>query len=411
MKITVVALESPFPPIHGGRVDIWRRLQVLSELGVSIQLIYWAKAKLDSEDEQKLATVVDSSHMLELNGSSFMSLLRKISFFSRYPLEISSRMVCGQDLRDLKAAVKSFSPDVVMIDHLHGCMAGRQLSKYLQVPLILRSHNIEHLYCKNLYASAQGYRKLVRLLSLNGLEKLEKETLTECSAFYDISVDDLEYWRSLGFKHGRFLPPTINLAEMKLAQYNSTSKNTQEEFDVVFLGNLNTENNVAGLVWFLTEVAPRLKDKEPDIKILISGSNPVRKIIDICASLDYVTLIANPKSAADIYRSGRVLINPMAVGGGVSIKAIDMLSAARPIVTLPKGVGGLPERSKSLFYIAEDSESFAEKILFCLHEHLDNVADYSLLDDLFGIEQIKTFIKDLEENVLTTQPDKVLASK
>lgn len=404
MKITVVALESPFPPIHGGRVDIWRRIQVLSELGVSIQLVYWAKSRLNPEDEQKLSNVVDSSHMLKLNGTSFLSLLRKISFFPRYPLEISSRMVYGQALKDLKAAVQAFTPDVVMIDHLHGCMAGRQLSQYLQVPLILRSHNIEHLYCKNLYASAQGHRKLLRLLSLNGLEKVEKDTLKECSAFYDISVDDLEYWRSLGFKNGRFLPPTINLAEMKLAQVSqSSTKIDTEEFDVVFLGNLNTENNVAGLVWFLTEVAPKLKAKEENIRILISGSNPVKKIIDLCASLDYVTLKANPESAADIYRSGRVLINPMAVGGGVSIKAIDMLSAARPIVTLPKGVGGLPERSKSLFYIAEDSDSFAEKVLFCLHERSGNFADYNLLDDLFGVEQIKSFVKDIEENVLAVQ--------
>ncbi|MEM7793148.1 MAG: glycosyltransferase family 4 protein [Cyanobacteria bacterium P01_C01_bin.118] len=404
MKITVVALESPFPAIHGGRVDIWRRLQVLSELGVSIQLVYWAKTQLNLEDEQKLANVVNTSHMLKLNGTSFSSLLRKISFFPRYPLEISSRMVYGQALKDLKATARKFAPDVVMIDHLHGCMAGRQLSQYLQVPLILRSHNIEHLYCKNLYASAQGHRKLVRLLSLNGLEKVEKDTLKECRAFYDISVDDLEYWRSLGFKNGRFLPPTINLAEMRLAQNASGSEQPQqEEFDVVFLGNLNTENNVAGLVWFLTNVAPKLKAREANISILISGSNPVKKIVDLCDSLDYVTLKANPKSAADIYRSGRVLINPMAVGGGVSIKAIDMLSAARPIVTLPKGVGGLPERSKSLFYIAEDSDSFAEKILFCLHKRSDNFADYNLLDELFGVEQIKTFLKDLEENVLAAQ--------
>ena len=80
-----------------------------------------------------------------------------------------------------------------------------------------------------------------------------------------------------------------------------------------------------------------------------------------------------------------------------------MLSAARPIVTLPKGVGGLPEQSKSLFYIAEDAESFAEKILFCLHEQLNNVADYHLLDDLFGVKHIKSFIKDIEEHVLTAQ--------
>lgn len=402
MRLTIIALEVPFPPIHGGRVDIWRRLQVLSDLGISIQLICWSKGKLSTDIENSLTGVVDSLYLLQLNGTSFFSLIKKILFLPFFPLEISSRIVYGRALQNLKSAVKSFNPDVIMIDHLHGCMAGRQLAKYLGTPLILRSHNIEHIYCKNLHASARGIRKILRLLSLNGLERVEKATLGECTAFYDISVDDLDYWKSEGFNHGRFLPPLINPSDMKRIKERVISKDidTSERFDVVFLGNLNTENNVAGLVWFLTEVSPRLAVRAKGIKILISGSNPVKKIIDLCKSLNYVTLKANPVSALDIYTSGRVLINPMAVGGGVSIKAIDMLSAGRPIVTLPKGVCGLPEPAKSLFHIAEDADSFIEKVVFCLDETSDHLVDHDLLDTLFGVEPIKSFVQDIKENVM-----------
>ena len=49
MKITIVAMEIPYPPIHGGRVDVWRRLKMLAELGTEIQLICWSAETPDSE--------------------------------------------------------------------------------------------------------------------------------------------------------------------------------------------------------------------------------------------------------------------------------------------------------------------------------------------------------------------------
>ena len=406
MKITVVALEIPFPPNHGGRVDIWRRLQVLSALGVSIQLVCWSKGELQEDIKCALMEVVETLHLLRFNGTSISSLAKRISFLPRYPLEISSRIVYGENLKKLRSAVEAFHPDLIMIDQLHGCMVGRYLHNHLGVPLVLRSHNIEHLYYKNLYASAQGIRKILRLLSLNGLERIEKATLKECDAFYDISVDDLGYWQSQGFANGKFLPPLINPSDMDYLASLASSKDAKEigaskSFDVVFLGNLYTDNNVAGIVWFLSEVVPRLKSKIPDIKILISGSNPVKKIVDLCESSDCVTLQANPESASDIYRSGRVLINPMAVGGGVSIKAIDMLATGCPIVTLPKGVGGLPEPAKSLFHIAESADDFAEKICLCLGETNQGIANYELLDSLFGMEPMKAFLQDIKENILS----------
>lgn len=163
---------------------------------------------------------------------------------------------------------------------------------------------------------------------------------------------------------------------------------------------MNTENNVAGIEWFLTQVAPQLHDKLNHIQILIAGSNPVERISKLCEALPFVTLIANPESAAEIYRSGRVLINPMAVGGGVSIKAIDMLAVGRPIVTLPNGVCGLPEQARELFYIAEDPDSFASQIVDCLNQPSASSFDYALLDSLFGMEAVKYFLEDLRKNVL-----------
>lgn len=414
MKITVVAMETPYPPIHGGRVDIWRRLQALSRIGVEIQLIFWHKGALPPDDQAEILTVVRDLQVLPMNGTTVNSLLRRVIYLPFYPLEVTSRLVYGRAFDRLLSTVKGFSPDVIMIDQLHGCMAARELCRELHIPLILRSHNIEHLYTKNLLKTAQGSSKIRRLLSLNKLEKIEKDTLKSCQAFYDISVDDLSYWQGLGFSHGRFLPPLAALPEpchnsdlssevpAAETEYSPHQSRQLEEdhYDVVFLGNLNTENNVSGVSWFLQDVVPILQQARPQLKVLIAGSNPVTKIGQICDAIDCVTLKVNPKSAAEIYHSGQVLINPNAVGGGVSIKAIDMLAASRPIVTLASGIGGLPPQARQLFHVASDTQDFAEKILSCLNNETIDMPNQELIDQLFGIAAVKAFVEDLEANVI-----------
>src|SRR5882724_13726755 len=41
LRVTVIHHEFPYPPIHGGKADVWSRLVGLRRLGVQIQLVCW----------------------------------------------------------------------------------------------------------------------------------------------------------------------------------------------------------------------------------------------------------------------------------------------------------------------------------------------------------------------------------
>jgi hypothetical protein len=47
-RLLQVASDSPFPPNYGGRVDPWRRLQTLSELGCRVDLLITLKRWTDA---------------------------------------------------------------------------------------------------------------------------------------------------------------------------------------------------------------------------------------------------------------------------------------------------------------------------------------------------------------------------
>ena len=52
MKLLVVCNEIPYPPNHGGRVDVWARLRAFRAAGVSIVLITWCSDRKNERPSQ-----------------------------------------------------------------------------------------------------------------------------------------------------------------------------------------------------------------------------------------------------------------------------------------------------------------------------------------------------------------------
>jgi polysaccharide biosynthesis protein PslH len=403
MKITLVCHEIPYPPIHGGRIDMWRRIKAFAAQGVELQVIAWwfdtAPSPTEIAEIQQYAQKV---HPIQIERT-WLARSQRIWDLLRYPLEVTARIISGQKLNTLMAEVRAFNPDLIFLDGIHGGVIASTLSQCLNVPMVTRSHNIEHLYYRRMLKSAVGSKnKFKRYLSVRHLEKYEQDLLTKSVLFYDISADDLIFWQSRGLMNGRLLPPLIELASYH--QQETLDHHTNEinkTYDIVFLGNLSLENNVAGVVWFVTEVLPIVRRKLPGVTVLIAGLNPVHTVRQICKNNQGVFLIANPASASAVYQSGRVLINPILTGSGVKIKSIEMLSFEKPIVSTLEGISGLPEAVKKYFRIATDAQSFGLEVIAALSNERNLLMDRQLLEALFGYQVINNVISDLN-SVLTS---------
>ncbi|ARV61299.1 glycosyl transferase [Nostocales cyanobacterium HT-58-2] len=396
MKITLICHDIPYPPNRGARVEMWRRIKAFCDIGVELQLISWLSEPLRPEEITEIKKYVKEISLIPFKRT-LGSLARRTIDLLHYPLEVTSRIVRGKEFRTLLQDVRMFHPDVIWLDGIHGGEVAVKLSKDLNVPLITRSHNIEYLYYRRLLASTTDLTsKLKRYLSVSHLESFEKDLLKNSAFFYDISVDDLKFWHSQGFKNGRYLPPIVEFPKDNYLEQVSDEIKTNIVYDVVFLGNLKVDNNVAGIVWFLTQVFPIIRSALPTVKVLIAGSNPVKKVKQLCDEQEGVYLSINPASSAAVYNSGRVLINPVLTGSGVSIKSIEMLVSGKPIVSTPQGIAGLPEEVTKFFQIAVDAQSFAEEIVKLLSTPTKVNVERQLLESLFGPQVIQGVVSDIK---------------
>ncbi|WP_373540200.1 glycosyltransferase [Chamaesiphon sp.] len=359
MKITLICQEIPYPAMHGSRIDMWRRIKAFAERGVELQLIFWwFGTPPTTETIAQICKYASKLHPIQIEQTS-LSRLRRITDLFSYPLETSSRLIKGQKLANLMNEARDFNPDIIFLDGIHGGAIATRLSQELQVPMVTRSHNIEHLYAQKMFAAAISIKdKFRRYLAMLHLERYEKKLLASSALFYDISADDLRFWQAQNLTNGRLLPPLIELAAVESPNIPALN----ESYDIVFLGNLNAENNVAGVIWFLTEVLPLIRDRLPQVTVLIAGFKPVDRIVQICHHTERVSLQIDPISASDTYQSGKVLINPILTGSGVKIKSIEMLQFGKPIVSTSEGVSGLPTAVKQYFSIANEPATFAATI-------------------------------------------------
>jgi glycosyltransferase involved in cell wall biosynthesis len=123
--------------------------------------------------------------------------------------------------------------------------------------------------------------------------------------------------------------------------------------DLLLVGNLSYEPNVAGAHWLVDCVLPRLRGA----RLAIVGSAPTPALRSLAGPR--VTLAADVPDITPWYRSARVAVVPVSRGGGSRIKLIEAFAHGRPVVATPAGAAGLPWGQPDPVCRAQSAEAFA----------------------------------------------------
>lgn len=360
MKIFIVAYEFPFPPNHGGKADVWSRIKALKNSGAHIFLLTWHGIQrgddLDNKSIRAVKEVVEQLVLIPIPRN-----LKRLVGLLKYPSLAAARILDGKAFSEIAGSVKIFKPDFILIDGVYAGHTGLKFAKELGLPICLRSHNVEHEYMLGQYKVAEGFRtSLAIMANLLHLKKYEHSVFQAVDAYFDISPEDLEYWKNKGYSNGYWLPPIYS---KKTPLVDVMESRSCEKFDIGFIGNLHTPNNVKGLTWFINEVLPIISKSLPNPKILFVGSNPDPLFLNICDKIEGLSIIANPEFVEPYYEMINVLINPVQFSSGINIKSIEMLNSSKQVVSSSHGVKGLPTDIRTAFYIADTPQEFADCLL------------------------------------------------
>ena len=364
MRILCVPNEWPLPANSGGRIDVWRRLQMLHSSGAQLGLLTWhhpdRDGMPDAADLAAVQTLCSQVHLRPILRSA-AGLLRRLPHLGTLPSHAASRWA-ALNKPALLAWATVFNPDVILLDGLYGVAAARWLATALGKPWLYRAHNIEHRYMQQQQQRATGaVRRLGLGMNLLGLERLERRTVQQAACVLDISPSDAVYWRQQGAARVQWMPAVVDAgytAALALAAQQPP------RWDALYFGNLNTPNNVEAVRWLVKQVLPCI-GQQP-CRIAVAGSKPCQEVRDLVASDPRLELLADPPDMAALVGRARVLLNPVQAGSGVNLKSVEMLFSTAALVSTPAGVQGLPADAVACFVVRAQPAAFAAALLQAL---------------------------------------------
>jgi polysaccharide biosynthesis protein PslH len=342
-SILVVSSDFPFPANHGGRVDIWNRIQVLKRMGLKVDLICTVSEEPNNENIEYVKKFVNNIFISKRDSS----LLNLVSF---YPFQMKSR----KNLMAYSNKLDKYDFVLLESEYVYPIIMNRRYSK----KYILRVHNDEAKYLKSLFRSTNNhFRKIYYFLEFIKFNIVNKEIKKKINNFIFISNDEFkEFKNKYPSSNSAFLPTDVNINQMK------SKRNTSKK--VLFIGSLFMVNNQEGIIWYLNNVHPKLNDIDK-YELLIAGNSRgediswLKTLID---GLKNVKFYDSPEDLDFLYEESSVFINPMLNGAGVKLKTIEALKNGLPVVSTRIGAEGTGLEHGKNILISDDSQEFAKMI-------------------------------------------------
>ena len=159
--------------------------------------------------------------------------------------------------------------------------------------------------------------------------------------------------------------PRLNVEVLRhvLPIIRQPKKPFSERKDLLYVGGFNHIPNVDGVIYFVKEIFPHVKERLPGVRLYIVGSNPPHEVSSLQSSDIIVTGFV--KDMAPYFENCRVFVVPLRYGAGIKGKVIHSMMRGLPVVATPIGAEGIieeVEEGKDIL-VADTKEDFVEKVV------------------------------------------------
>jgi polysaccharide biosynthesis protein PslH len=343
LRILQVTNRIPWPLNDGGNIATYNVSRYLHRAGHHVTLA--SLNTLKHRQDPSVLKEVDAVHALDLDTTVTPWGLLK-GLFSAQPYNVMR--FWSQEFADLlRKLLAKESFDIVQLE-------GSYMSLYIPVirsgsktPIVLRSHNVEFKIWERLAANTSNPLKRFYLKNLAGkIKRFELGHLADCDAVIPIADQDEAFYRTHGFRGPL---RTINGGVDLVAFAPKAGIHANQR--VAFLGSLEWQPNVQGLLWFLEKVWPDLRRLHPSLELHVAGKNPSEGLRQL--KVAGMVFHGEVPDAVVFMESCHFFISPLLAGGGMRLKLVEAMANGKCIVSTPIGAEGIACTNGKEIFLAE----------------------------------------------------------
>jgi glycosyltransferase involved in cell wall biosynthesis len=115
------------------------------------------------------------------------------------------------------------------------------------------------------------------------------------------------------------------------------------------------------------KILPLLKEKYPDIKVVLAGASPVLKVKMLAS--ENVVVTGWVEDIKVYFQQSEIMVAPMFMGAGLQNKLLEAMASKIPCVTTSLANNALKAAPEKEILLAETAEQFSAQIDKLLQNH------------------------------------------
>jgi sugar transferase (PEP-CTERM/EpsH1 system associated) len=228
-----------------------------------------------------------------------------------------------------------------------------------KVPIVLFTHNVEHMIWQRLCSNeGNPLKRLLLAIEWRKMRAYEKRACQLADLALTVSETDKELFQRLA--------PTSNLhaipTGVDVNYFSPMPVEQEQELELVFSGSMDWFPNEDAMLWFMDSMLPLIRREKPGITVTIVGRNPSAKLQRLAAASKVHVTGTVDDVRPSVHRAA-VYIVPLRIGGGTRLKLFEAAAMGKAIVSTTVGAEGLPLEHGKHLVLADTPEDFARQVL------------------------------------------------
>jgi sugar transferase (PEP-CTERM/EpsH1 system associated) len=129
----------------------------------------------------------------------------------------------------------------------------------------------------------------------------------------------------------------------------------------LFVGTMNYPPNSDAATWFAREILPLVRGVHPELKFVIVGRDPNRRVREL-ARIPGVVIIGAVPHAFEYFRGAELSVAPFRISQGFHNKIAESLAVGTPVVTTSRAMAGIGLGEREGLFVADTAKDFAGKV-------------------------------------------------
>jgi glycosyltransferase involved in cell wall biosynthesis len=251
-----------------------------------------------------------------------------------------------------RLATKSF--DLLICDDVYNF---ENLPKQQRVPVILNKHDITHVILRRYLGYERNPLKIVYgWMEYAKLRRWEALACAESAGVFACSECDRDLLQKLS-PHSRLaVVPNVIDVEKYVPGKEDDGKT------ILFVGALDWYPNLDGVIFFCTQIFPKLRELAPNAIFRVVGRHPseyLRRRLSHLSGIEFAGMV--PDVRAELEKAA-VCVVPLRIGSGTRLKILEAAAMRKPVVSTRIGAEGLNFGDGFEIVLSDDPQEFAQAV-------------------------------------------------